>query len=207
MYKTHREKENDFMDYSQLTYITLSRERLKEERIVPHGSKWINHVSRFFNMEDGLQEYLNAIGKVETDYFVFWDDDDTIPIVNLLPIDSGLVYNDVHVRDNGREVIKRPTRYWNRVDHLSNPFLLHRAVCNTKYVKEIQSVLPRVGAQFEYLYHYLLADNYGCIHDPGFISIWDRREVGMHNLARGVMESTTAFIKEHRDSIKDKLHK
>lgn len=190
------------MDYSELTYITLSKTKLDRE--VPNGSDYLNHVSTFTNMVDGLKEYLNAISMVDTKYFLLWDDDDPIPTVNLLPTDSGLVYGDMHVSDAGK-LKSRPTRIWNRVDHLVNPYLLHRAIVRTECVRAIQPYLPQLGSQFEYLYHYLIADIFGSVYDKDFISIWARRELGMHNMANPTSGSTSKFLRENRDIIKERV--
>ena len=184
--------------YKDLTYVTLSKKPLMRE--VPNGSSYVNHNSVFNNMSDSLKEYLNAINKVETDYFCLWDDDDPMPTVNLLPTNCGLVYGDMYVSDNG-VLANRGRKVWNKEDGIRNPFLLHRTICRTDATKELQKVTPMIPAPFEYLYHYLIAARYGVDYDGSFISIWNRKGTGAHNMANLVIRSTGDFIRLHGDEI------
>lgn len=188
-----------------VTMIALSKTEYRHAQI-PDNCEYLNHVSVFQNHEDAVVQMVAAVSKVETPFYFFCDDDDPAPKKVPIPKNGkGILYGDMYSQ-YGQKVIKRNGSEWSADKHITNPMLVHKAVCRTDYTMLLSTVLPTDKVWFELLYYYFLADFFGAEYNPDFQYIWQKHITGMHTTLPPKTTSTGLWIRDNRDRVKSLLN-
>jgi hypothetical protein len=177
------------------TCITLSSKEM--QRNTPSDVVYYNHVREFSDTASLHSERLNAITKVQTPYFFFCDYDDPIPEILIKP-NKGILYGDNYLKQNNVEKVYKSS-CWQNDKHLSNPYLIHKAICNTELSKKIAMILPKGEHWTEVLLYYSLALIGGYEYIPEFKIIWNKKNTGFHtSIAKNVANSVTWLLNNQR---------
>lgn len=160
-----------------LTRVTLTAQPYAPLQRSP-GCAVLNHVSQFADAAGLLQARIEAIGKVATPAFVFVDDADTVDCPHTVP--QGLLYGHESVLQPHKLTRCLPPTAWSLDTHLGNPYLVHRAVCNTRAAQSVACLLPTGDYHIEWLLYFFIAAWRGAQPSADFHYTWHKKATGMH---------------------------
>ena len=121
----------------QVTAITLSAKPL------PEVQGRLVQVQTITSATEYCEAWLSAIQKVQTPYFYFLDDTDSIPDEAII---DECIAEDVAVAytDETRDGIRIEVGEYDQTKHITNPMMMHHlVVCRTADAKAVAPTLPR----------------------------------------------------------------
>lgn len=188
---------------SFLTCVTLSSlPTLRSD--LPAGVALVHHESRFSDSAGLHAARLAALSKVETECFIFVDDDD--PFVTPIMRTEGIVYGAERITtDHGQISRIEPVQPWSIDMHKAYPFLIHRAVCNTKAAKSVCKLLPSGEYWTEHLLYFFLAAWKQPTEVEEVIYEWIPRPFGCNTKSYQAMKNSQMFILKNEQLILNTL--
>jgi hypothetical protein len=171
---------------SEITAVVLSA---TEKEFSFDGWKTLNHVSQFNTAEELHFQRLEAIKKVNTPYFAYVDDDDSLVentaeqmqrLISLMKKNQHCIgYTDYKEKAFGGTTTIRPGKYV-PVKHYTNVMLMHHlVVVQTDKALELLKSTPLGLYWTEYLLYAPLARN-GVTYLEEVAYIWHMKTTGMH---------------------------
>lgn len=173
-----------------VTAIILSREPIpnKARAKVPQGVQLLNFVSDIKSFKSYQRSWFMAIEKVNTRWFFFLDDDDSLPesfdklLLRLLSVgkQAALVYtNELLINDAGIQTLLRKEPY-SEETHIRRPELCHHLVlARTEVAKQVVSSLPRGNFLPEPMAYFRMAQLGGAVWVDEVGYHWHRGSQGM----------------------------
>lgn len=169
------------MDKILITAVTLSRAWCSPR---PVG---VAHLSQTQEVRDcaGYNEaFYGAIAKVQTPYFFFLDDDDTLPsdylsvLTECIQANTAVAYTD-ELRQSSGGVSTFKSGTYSAQAHIDNPTLLHHlVVCRTDAAQDALRLMPRGQFWPELpLYFHLAKESVAYIPRTGYH--WNRSGYGL----------------------------
>lgn len=170
-----------------VTAVTLSRTPLVHPSpALAHGCRALNHVARFQAGAGYQAAFLDALAKVETEWFFFLDSDDELPgdfsrVLGLcLTTGSPLAYTDEMVTSAHGTRTRRVSVPYTQDVHVANAMLLHHlVVCKTRTAHRAAAVIPRGDYTPEHMLFFQAAKE-GAKYVPEVGYIWHRRSTGLN---------------------------
>lgn len=181
------------------TCVTLSAEPFTFD--TPRHIRYLNYVSQFDGAEGLHKSKLDSIFQVKTKYF-FWNDYDD-PLPNIYPVpERSIVFGDFCYTELPSKVSKKiPVPKWTDTWHLSNPVLVHKAICNTAMARAVANLLPQGEYFTETLLYYFMCKVYGYTYNPGLEMFWNKHVKGLHTKSSQSLTNSVTWIRENRDSV------
>lgn len=175
---------------TQVSAVVLSLRPFTQEI---EGVQVVTHQSQFSDAAGLLTQRLAALEKVQTEWFFFLDDDDSLPpnylevLAQCTAVDTPLAYTNEEI--NGK--LRRSTHYSPHA-HLQNPLLIHHlAVCKTEAAHKAARVIPRGTYAVEPLLYFQVAkEGATWIDTTGYH--WHRKPTGLSHhptLTRGLVRA------------------
>lgn len=136
----------------------------------------------FATAEDVQRAWFDAVQLVDTPYFFFLDDDDSLPkdyarvLQRCMDTGAGVAYTDELV--NGERRVRVP---YAQAAHLQDTTLLHHLVlCDTALAKAVIEDLPRGHYWPEMMLYWEMAKSGGAayVDDVGYL--WHKQATGLH---------------------------
>lgn len=179
----------------KITCITLSSKAM--QRDIFSNMVYYNHVREFSDVVSLHNERLESIRSVKTPYFFYCDYDDPIPYIDI-ELNKAIIYGDnIYKQFDVERIIK--AKEWSINIHLSSPYLIHKAICNTELSNDLIDVLPRGEYWTELLLYFSLAKIGGYEYNNKLKIIWNKNPYGMHsNVRQAVMNSTLWLLNNER---------
>lgn len=189
----------------EYTCVTLSREPL--QRAVDDDTVYLNYVSTFDSAAGVYAARNKAVEKVTTPYFFFLDYDDPYPEGIQKPT-KGILYGDFYCQELDMSTSIKKGRPWTIDAHYSNPYLIHKAICNTEQYKEVLPYLPESGDyRNEILNYFLLAACFGAEYVPEFQATWVRSKTGLHMKSKDSKQKSYNWLRNNKDRIVKEIKK
>lgn len=161
------------------------------------GVTIVNHVSQFADAKGLLDARLEAIGKVQTKWFFFLDDDDELPedypriLDKCISVKTPLAYTDELITsEDGASKIRKSESYSEDKFIRNRTLIHHLAVCKTDAALKASKVIPRGTYAIENLLFFQIAKQ-GATYIDEIGYIWHRRQ-GLHkhhSIAVGFVQS------------------
>lgn len=160
------------------------------------GWTTFNTVQLIKKHEEIHYAFCRAIDQIQTKFFTIVDDDDPFPQMPEYLEDVGLTFGDNYIREFGHLRQFKFQMPWTFKDHARNCTLTHRAICRTG---DAQRILKEVRHEPIYTEQWLyahLAKDHGWNYDPSFVSIWDKKNTGLHLQIREVRDYTRKLFEQ-----------
>ena len=179
------------------TLLVLSAQPAKLPTL-PENCAFVNHISQFDDAQGLHAARLFALTKVTTDSFIFVDTEDRFLAVPCVP--KGLLYGDelINCLASGHQqtVVSKP---WSFDLHLSRPYLIHRAICNTHVAKAVAAHLPQGEYDTTWMLYFLIAAWRGAQYQPSNLYVWNKLATGMHTkVGQAFRNSSVWLLQNHR---------
>lgn len=151
------------------------------------GVTSVYHVGVYKTAAEMYAARLAALCKVQTKWFFYLDDDDSLPedyerILKLcMAVPTKLAYtNELVIDVDGSTRVKRP-RAFTRAEFRRDPLLFHHlVVCDTEVAQRVSHELPRGVFLAETMLFGLSAYRFGATHIDDVGYVW-RRGGGLHS--------------------------
>jgi hypothetical protein len=180
------------------TCITLSSEEM--QRNTPPNVVYYNHVRKFSDVCSLHNERLESIKNCKTEYFFFCDYDDPIPDTLIAP-KRAIVYGDNHYIEYDVERFDKSSN-WTELEHMTNPYLIHKAICNTEQTLKILSVIPRGEYWTELLLYYCLALSGSYEYNNNLKMIWNKKQTGMHKSVGKAINNSVLWLMNNQKMLR-----
>ena len=170
--------------------MVLSREPARIDS--PHPV--VNHVSDFGGLASALHvARLASLALVRTPFFCWVDVDDPLPEVLPAP-QRGLLYGVEEIYNSGNRMTRVLPRAWSRVGHLTNPRLIHKAVCSTEAALDVAALLPQGEYYTELLLYYGIAKRHGWEIDERFVYHYETARSEMAGKVAAAIGNSMALL-------------
>lgn len=183
------------------TCITLSSEEM--QRDMPSNVVYYNHVRRFSDVASLHNERLNSIKYVTTPYFYYCDYDDPIPELNIVPKTSILYGDNIYNQFNIERINKSGN--WSEENHISNPYFIHKAICETELSLKLLDILPVGEYWTELLLFYSLALVGSSEYDPSIKMLWNKKQYGLHKDVRKAIHNTVLWLLNNQNILRNRF--
>lgn len=166
----------------------------------------VNHVSQFDSAAALHHARMAAIQKVTTPAFVFVDDTDAFFGGSRVP--EGLAYGGETIYAVAADTLEHVTpKAWSAAEHLYQPHLIHRAICNTAAAKKVLEYLPQGDYYTEWLLYYFVAANRGAEMVAGDFYHWAKETNGMHTQVSTAIGNTSLWLLQNHRRVLAELKK